>query len=182
MSMRWTMENRHGAAGRCIPRERGDCAITARKGAKINATGVKKIGTALHAAAYNGHEAIVRLLLEKGANINAAGGEKTYTALQAAASNGNIGTVLLLLEKGANVNAAGAKFIGNALQTAAYHRKEEIVLLLLEKGVNVNAAGERFGYGTALQAATYVAIKGLCGSCWRRGPTSTRREGSTTPH
>ena len=58
--------------------------------------------TALHRAASNGHEAVVRLLLEKGANFEAKNScEKT--ALHCAAMGGHEAVVRLLLEKGADI-------------------------------------------------------------------------------
>ncbi|KAF8496923.1 hypothetical protein JB92DRAFT_2671092, partial [Gautieria morchelliformis] len=70
------------------------------KGADVNAQGGEH-GSALPAAAYNGHDTTVLLLLEKGADVNAQGGWPG-SPLQAAAYNGHDTTILLLLEKGAD--------------------------------------------------------------------------------
>ncbi|KAL9609925.1 MAG: hypothetical protein Q9167_005343 [Letrouitia subvulpina] len=106
-------------------------------------------GNALQVASYEGHESIVRLLLEKGADINAQCG-RYGTALQAASASGHESIVRLLLEKGADINAQ-CGFIGTALQAASASGHESIVRLLLENGADINA---QYGlYRTALQAA-----------------------------
>ncbi|OBT40534.1 hypothetical protein VE00_08988 [Pseudogymnoascus sp. WSF 3629] len=58
----------------------------------------------LLSAAANGHEAVVRLLLEKGAHIEAKF-NRGCTTLHKAADNGHEAVVRLLLEKGADVEA-----------------------------------------------------------------------------
>ena len=57
-------------------------------------------GNALRGASSNGHEKIVRLLLENGADVNMQG-PGCKSALQAASSNGHENIVRLLLENGA---------------------------------------------------------------------------------
>ncbi|GAB1312302.1 Ankyrin repeat-containing domain protein [Madurella fahalii] len=103
------------------------------------------------AAASEGYNDIVEILLEKGADVNAQGGYYG-TALQAAASEGDNDIVEILLEKGADVNAQGGEY-GTALQAAAFGGDNDIVERLLEKGADVNAQGGY--YGTALQAAAF---------------------------
>src|SRR5277367_5111474 len=56
----------------------------------------------LHWAAFCGHEAVVKLLLEKGANVEYKSGNGC-TALWWAAEKGHEAVVKLLLEKGADV-------------------------------------------------------------------------------
>ena len=57
-----------------------------KKGADVNAQG-RCYGSALEAASFGDHKAVVKLLLEKGADVNAEGGHYG-TALQAASDGG----------------------------------------------------------------------------------------------
>ncbi|KAL4745563.1 ankyrin repeat-containing domain protein [Aspergillus terricola var. indicus] len=88
-------------------------------GADTNTQG-GEYSNALQAAAYEGYQEIVQLLLYKGADINAQGGFYG-NALQAAVSEGLQDIVQLLLGKGADINAQGGRY-NNALQAA--HQKE----------------------------------------------------------
>lgn len=106
-------------------------------------------GNALQAASANGHEKVVKLLLDKGANINAQGG--VYgNSLQAASANGHEKVVKLLLDKHAYINIRGGQY-HSALQAALVRNHKRVVQLLLDKGANTNAQGGY--YGSALQTA-----------------------------
>ncbi|MCJ1261200.1 Ankyrin-2 [Lobaria immixta] len=93
--------------------------------------------TALHLAAENGHETVVRLLLEKGVDFEAKN-SFGLTALHLAAEGGHEAVTRLLLEKGAVVEAK-AGFGGTVLHRAAQQGNDALVRLLLENGVDVNA-------------------------------------------
>jgi len=81
--------------------------ILLRAGAKTNAT--TPLGTALHWAAQNENEPILRSLLEQnGLKINAKNGRGT-TALMAAASKGNARIVKILLQAGADASLKNSK-------------------------------------------------------------------------
>ncbi|KAF1957092.1 ankyrin, partial [Byssothecium circinans] len=69
-------------------------------------------------AAANGHEAVVRLLVDKGTNINA---KDPYglTALHQAAANGHEAVVQLLMNKGADVNAKSSSRLTALHQASA---------------------------------------------------------------
>ncbi|KAI9765917.1 MAG: hypothetical protein M1840_007058 [Geoglossum simile] len=109
-------------------------------------------GTALQAAAQNGHLEVVRLLLRRGGEANAKPVLDGKTALQAAAGSGHMKIVQLLLEKGADINAKPSDSGRTALQAAAEAGHLAIVRWLLERGADVN--GEpAFDGKTALQAA-----------------------------
>jgi ankyrin repeat protein len=62
------------------------------------------MGNAIQAASIEGHEQIVKLLLNQGADVNAQGG-LFGNALQAALEGGHEQIVKLLLNRGADVNA-----------------------------------------------------------------------------
>ncbi|KAE9389679.1 ankyrin [Gymnopus androsaceus JB14] len=85
----------------------------------------KCYGNALQAAASNGNQAIVQLLLANGADVNAQGGLYT-NALYAAASKGNEAIVQLLLTNGADVNAQADNY-GNALHEALYPKEMKLL-------------------------------------------------------
>ena len=90
--------------------------------------------TALHRAAENGHEAVVRLLLEKGADVKAKN-KDGRTTLHETVIRGHDKVVRLLLEKGADIEA---KDFNVALHQAITRGHDKVVRLLLEKGADVN--------------------------------------------
>ncbi|KAI0869159.1 hypothetical protein GGS24DRAFT_512427 [Hypoxylon argillaceum] len=98
-------------------------------------------GTALHAAAYNGHGDTVNILLDRGADIDMVG--RHYgSALQAASANGNEKIVQILLNRGADINMPGGHY-GSALQAAIVKGHEKIVQMLLEKGATTSNLREK---------------------------------------
>ncbi|KAH8742671.1 putative ankyrin repeat-containing protein [Diaporthe sp. PMI_573] len=96
-----------------------------------------------------GHNEIVKILLDKGAAVNAQGGFYG-NALQAACFGGYIDIVEMLLDNGADVNAQGDIY-GNALQAACSQGHIEIVKMLLDKSADVNTQDRQSR--NALQAA-----------------------------
>lgn len=106
--------------------------------------------TPLQAAARNGNEHLVRLLLGAGSNVNSrACGSSSQTALQAICSwdtateqeyERKMRICQLLISHGADTNAAPARISGwTALQFAAMAGHIEIAALLLRNGALVNA-------------------------------------------
>ena len=91
----------------------------------------------LHCAVDEGHEEVVKLLLECGANVNA---QDKYgeTVLHCAVEKGHGKVIKLLLECGANVDAKG-KDGKTVLHCAVEKGYEKVVKLLLECGANVDA-------------------------------------------
>jgi ankyrin repeat protein len=95
----------------------------------------------LSAAAANGNQEMVKLLLARGAKIDTFRGRKK-TALQAAAANGHFDIVKLLLDHGAKVNAQGYWYQGilgpgNALSVAMENGNDDIAALLRSKGAKL---------------------------------------------
>lgn len=80
----------------------GVVAGLSKEHAVVNAWGK----TAPHAAAYQGHEEMVQLLLHAGANLEAAGDDSLPPAYLAAQQN-QAGTVQMLLEAGAQRQTEG---------------------------------------------------------------------------
>jgi len=135
-------------------------------------------GSALQAAAYNGHVGIVERLLNNGAKVNATGGE-FGSALQAAAYRGHIDVVNKLLERRANVNMEGGKY-GSALQAASEKGHTVIVNLLLEKGPTLISRPVDMGapFNWPLPQITLESS-----NCYlTRAPMSTCKAGRTVRH
>lgn len=104
--------------------------------------------TALMAASYEGHEAVVKMLLENEADVNRRWNEGN--ALNGASLRGHEVIVQMLLEHGADVNPV-QKHCEPALMTASYNGHEAVVKMLLENEADVN----RIWYeGTALNSAS----------------------------
>ena len=89
--------------------------------------------TPLSYAAGNGHEAVVKLLLEKGAALETKD-NNSRTPLSCAAEKGHEAVVKLLLEKGAELETIDKSYSRTPLSYAAEKGQEAVVKLLLEKG------------------------------------------------
>lgn len=91
----------------------------------------------LHWAAYNDHDALVKVLLALGSNINERD-QHGYTPLLLAAMMGNILTVQVLLAHRADINANNRNG-DTAILLAAHHGHVFIVQVLLNAGADVTA-------------------------------------------
>ncbi|ODM18634.1 hypothetical protein SI65_05251 [Aspergillus cristatus] len=97
--------------------------------------------TALLLAAENGHEAVVKLLLDKGADKDIKDDDR-QTALFMAAQNGHQAVVKLLLDKGAKLDTKDDNG-RTALLYTAYNGNEAVVKLLLDQGADLEAKDEK---------------------------------------
>ena len=117
-------------------------------GADIQAAPSQHYGSALVAASWNGHDAVVRLLLVHIASpIQSSGHDHP---LRIASWNGHETIVYLLLEHGANPNQPDS--YGFPLQAASWKGHEGVASLLLEHGANPN---ELSYHGYPLQVASF---------------------------
>ena len=97
--------------------------------------------TPLSWAVEQGHEAVVKLLLEKGAELESEDKEYGRTPLSRAAENGNEAVVKLLIEKGAEMESKDNRG-WTPLFMAVYLGREAVVKLLLEKGAELESKDE----------------------------------------
>ncbi|KAJ7087061.1 ankyrin repeat-containing domain protein [Mycena epipterygia] len=102
-------------------RKHGESAVTKGRGASPKS--INNLGSALHAASSQGHEAIVRLLIEHGAVIDS-------DALRIAAAAGHVQLVRLFIEHGPAASVMNAT---GALRAASSAGHQAIFELLLEK-------------------------------------------------
>jgi len=94
--------------------------------------------TALHLAAFFGHEAAVRLLLQHGADVRAVSrNAQANHPLHAACAAGKTEVALLLLNAGADPSYLAAGF--RPLHVAAANGMTEVVQALLGAGASVDA-------------------------------------------
>lgn len=94
--------------------------------------------TALMLAAYNGNDALCRLLLEQGADINAQN-KHGMTAVAYAVHTGCASTARLLLARGESAKGRGG---GYALTDAVFGKDAAVVGLLLDRGAPINTRDE----------------------------------------
>ena len=92
-----------------------------------------RLTTPLMRASQEGHEDVVRLLLEKGAQVNRVNSEQ-MSALMLAAQRGHASTIKLLIKFGANLNALITQHRSNALHLACKRSHTEAVRVLVTAG------------------------------------------------
>ncbi|BDS10466.1 ankyrin repeat domain-containing protein [Aureispira anguillae] len=104
-------------------------------GADPNAVGPNS--GALHCAAFNGHKAVVDLLLKSGADCNQKDNQSFYP-LHLAASKGQVGICNTLIKAGATLNSI-TEAGGTPLHVAAASDHPKVVTALVKAGANLEA-------------------------------------------
>ncbi|GFF66805.1 GA-binding protein subunit beta-1 [Aspergillus lentulus] len=104
----------------------------------------------MRAAAENGYEDVIRILVANGGDVNEGCREDEGNILQAAAIKGNETLIRCLLELGADPKGTGGELAG-VLHIAAVNGDESTTGLLLENRADPNTKGGIYGF--ALQAA-----------------------------
>ena len=100
--------------------------------------------TPLSWAAENGHEVVVKLLLEKGAELETKDEECDWTPLSWAAENGHEAAVKLLVEKSAELETKDEEYGRTPLSWAAENGHEVVVKLLVEKGAELETKDKNY--------------------------------------
>ena len=113
--------------------------------------------TALHFAAYWGHENFTKELLDAGAEPDSKDVDQ-HTPLHWASERGHLGVVDLLLDAGANINAQ-SKDGETALHRAVFWGRLAVIDGLLERGADPNIHG--FLGWTPLHVASSVSPSSL---------------------
>ncbi len=89
-------------------------------------------------AAYLGHAAIVKLLLDAGADLSAVDPGMKATALHAAAYAGRTDAARLLIEAGIDIDRQGPKNGYTALHDAIWENHVETARVIIEAGANLH--------------------------------------------
>ncbi|KAF6232153.1 hypothetical protein HO173_009536 [Letharia columbiana] len=142
-----------------VPAEKGYKSVILKflqSGAAIEAKDFHG-NTALQLSAWEGHNAVVELLLHHKADINSRGplgGSTDATPLMMAASKGRTDVVRFLLDQGADIDAASTNrdFGSTAVAQALYGDHTATAKALLERGADANARYNRYSEGTLLHA------------------------------
>jgi len=89
--------------------------------------------TPLHAAAMEGHTAVVKLLVEKGANVNEQTDPQKYAPVHSASFGGHLETIKLLVANGANLELKNYRD-EKPIDTAK--RQEQLAVVSYFEGLN----------------------------------------------
>ena len=128
----------NGELGKDALEDMGKMLSLSKKYADINIS-TREGWTALHLAAFKGHDAVLQVLMHKGADI-AAKGKGQCTPLELAAENGHLSIVKHLIAAGADWNL-DANRLGPLLIRIAEKGHHEIADLLMWKHFSAQVAG-----------------------------------------
>jgi ankyrin repeat protein len=92
---------------------------------------------ALHCAAFNGHEAVLSLLLENGAELDVKD-TQSYYPIHLAVSRGHVTIATQLVEAGANIEVLTSQN-GTPLHIAAASNHAVVIPILIKGGANLEA-------------------------------------------
>lgn len=135
--------NRRDTSGLYLAARRGHMGVVRKLldlGVDPNAPGYQ-YGTALQAASFGGHQAIVKLLLDRCASTALTDKGEFSSALQAALANGNNPVAKVLLDAGFHLYTQ--KQFDDALETATFRGNVEMVEQLLRGGTGTFALSFR---------------------------------------
>ena len=146
--------------------------------ANVNAAG-EHGNTALHVAAFRGHQVAIRMLLAAKADVDLMNNEG-LTALSRAAAWGNLRCMITLLDHGANPHLQD-KLGRTAMYHAASLGRLEAVQALLQRGANPSIAAfdGQTPYDVAV-AKGYTQVAAHLSSV-RQAEVAERRKQTTTP-
>jgi ankyrin repeat protein len=126
-------------------------------------------------AAFNGHEVILRMILDAELVDLEAQDQNGQTALMWAAEQGHEKVVPVLLDKGADVNAQN-RFLDTALYMASEKGHGKVVQILLDKGADMNAQNGSFD--TALHTASRQGYEKVVQILLDKGADMNAQDGS----
>ncbi|KAF9885862.1 hypothetical protein FE257_012334 [Aspergillus nanangensis] len=120
--------------------------MNSRRGAQIRSTD-RLQNVLLISAAQNGHEPVVRMLLDQGVDVELKDHDCDRTLLSWAAGNGHIAVVNILLEAGADLQSKDRKYRQTPLSWAIENGHTLVKRLLLQKaGLNLEGLRKKIGY------------------------------------